>query len=359
MKTLYWYVLRGCLASWAICLFSVIGLFVVVDLSARLGDFIQSDRPDLAAYIFNYYLFNLPLIFGKVSPFITVLAAIFVMTRMQKSNELIPVTASGISVQNVLAPILVFAGLLSAGTLAMEEWVLPQASRVLRERDLSAGWQSSQYYSLVKDRENGVLFFIVRYSPSQQLMENAYISRLDSKLRETEHIYATRGRYDGGIEAWVLEEGHVLRFDKDGFRKGGGKPSMFDRMVLQGTNVLPFDVEKGGNMGGLRPLTDLYSIWRNEPQMSGLGVRFHSRAAFPFANIVLLLVALPFMLRSRSQSFFLGAILSAFVTVAFFAASYLFLKLGDAGAVPPIFAGWVPIAVFGSLGSVLFRAIPT
>ena len=359
MKTLYWYVLRGFLSSWLICLFSIVGLFIVVDLSARLGDFVQAQRPDLAAYILSYYLFNIPLIFGKVSPLITVLAAISVMTKMKKSNELTPVTASGISIQNILAPVIVFAGIMSFAGLAMEEWVFPAFSRMLRERDLSVGWQSSQFYSLVRDRENGMLFFIVHYKPSQQLMENAYISRVDSKLRETEHIYAKRARFDKGIESWVLEEGQVQRFDERGYRAGSGRPEKFETKVLEGTSVLPFDVEKGGDTGGVRPLSDLYALWRHDPQMTGLGVRFHFRAAFPFANLVLLLVALPFTLRSRSHSFFLGALLSAAVVAAFFGLGYLFLKLGDARIIPPIFAGWIPLAFFGSAGSVLFRLIPT
>jgi LPS export ABC transporter permease LptG len=361
MKKLGWYVLRSCLVSYGICLVSIVGLFVVVDLSARLGDFLQSGRHNLAGHIFRYYLFNIPIIFGKVSPLITVLAAIFVMTRMKRSNEIVPITASGVSVQRVLVPVVVFAVFLSFFSLALEEWVYPAASRALRERDLSASRERHQFYNLIHDREKNILFFMIRYVPSEALMENVHISGLDEKLRETVHYYATRGRYqtDAGRKGWLLEDGYVQRFDTQGFRIGDGRPEKFDTFLYQESSLLPFDVERGGHQGGVRSLSALYGLWRRNPQMYHLGVRFHFRAAFPFSNLLLLLVGLPFALRTRSRSFFLGAVLSAGVVASFFVVSYLFLRLGYAGVLPPIFAGWVPVALFGSAGTVLFRMIPT
>lgn len=359
MKILSWYVFRGCLVSFAICLVSIIGLFVVVDLSAKLGDFLQSGRSDLGAYIFRYYLFNIPLIFGKVSPLITVLAAIFVLTKMKKSNELVPITASGVSVQRVLVPLVVFAAALSFGSLLLEEWAYPAVTRALREKDLSAGRERHQFYNLIHDRKNNVLLFMIRYVPSEALMEHVHISRLDASMRESEHWYALRGRYQSerGRRGWLLEKGTLQRFDEEGFRKG--KPRSFEKRLFQGTVLLPFDVERGGSQGGMRPLSDLHALWRLHPEMYNLGVRFHFRAAFPFANLILLLVGLPVALRSRSRSFFLGAALSALVVASFFCTSYLFLRLGYAGILPPLFAGWVPVVLFGSAGSVLFRIIPT
>jgi lipopolysaccharide export system permease protein len=359
MKKLDWYVFRGYLISYAICLVSLIGLFVVVDLSARLGDFMQSGRQNLPVYIFRYYMYNIPLIFGKVSPLITLLAAMFVMTKLKKGNELTPIMASGISVQKVLAPIVIFAGLVSFASLAMEQWTIPKISQILRERDLSAEKNKYQFYNLIHDRENGVLMFMIQYKPSEDLMEIVHLSKLDEKARETMHIYATRGRYARREKGWILEEGYVRRFDSQGIRLGDGRPEVFDRMVFKDTAILPFDVERGGHQGGVRPLTHLLRIWQANPQMSSLGVRFHFRASFPFANLILLMVGLPFVLRSRSRSFFLGAAMSGVVVAAFFAASYACLKLGYSEFLPPIFAGWLPTVLFGSAGSVTFRMIPT
>ena len=109
----------------------------------------------------------------------------------------------------------------------------------------------------------------------------------------------------------------------------------------------------------VQPLTHLYQTWRAHPELTGVGVQFHFRAAFPFANLILLIVGLPFALRTRSHSYFLGAAQSAAVVAAFFALSYACLRLGYGGYLPPIFAGWLPAVVFGSAGSVLFRIIPT
>jgi lipopolysaccharide export system permease protein len=193
-------------------------------------------------------------------------------------------------------------------------------------------------------------------------METVHISRVDEKLMETEHIYAARGSFrtlEEGGRAWILEDGYRRRFNRDGYRVGDGSQEHFKRLVFKDTVILPFDVEKGGHSGGLRPLIDLYQLWRFHPEMTNLGVRFHLRAAFPFANLILLLVGLPFALRTRSNSFFLGAAQSALIVGAFFITTYLCMRLGYSGILPPLFAGWLPAALFGSAGTVLFRIIPT
>jgi len=359
MKRLYWYVFRGCLLSYLICLVSIVGLFVVVDLSTKLGDFMESGREDIALHVFRYYLYSIPLVFAKVSPLITVLAAIFVLARLKKNNELTPITASGVSLQSVLAPVVAFAAILSFGSLALEQWTIPRMTRILRERNLSEGKDKVQFHNLIRDPKNPVLFFMVRYVPSKRLMENVHISRLDERMGETEYIYATRGAFPAGGEGWVLEEGYVQRFDQGGRRLGHGAPDRFDRLVFDRTSILPFDVERGGDQGTVQPLTDLYRTWRSHPELTGVGVQFHFRAAFPFANLILLLVGLPFALRTRSHSYFLGAAQSAAVVAAYFALSYVCLRLGHGGYLPPIFSGWLPAVAFGSAGSVLFRIIPT
>jgi lipopolysaccharide export LptBFGC system permease protein LptF len=67
----------------------------------------------------------LPFIFLQVAPFVTVMAAIFCITRLRRSNELIPMIVSGRSLYRVLLPVFVFAIVLAIGMGLVQQYVAP------------------------------------------------------------------------------------------------------------------------------------------------------------------------------------------------------------------------------------------
>ncbi len=97
--------------AYFICFVALVGLYVVIDSFSNLDEF--EEVSDSTLHLFRnmgrYYLIKMSLIYDQISGVITMMAAIFTVTWMQKNNELLAMLAAGISTQRVIRPVLVSA----------------------------------------------------------------------------------------------------------------------------------------------------------------------------------------------------------------------------------------------------------
>lgn len=349
------YLLRNFAAGFAVCLVAGLGLYIVMDLSANLARFLKPGRADVGAFIANYYLFRLPFLFTKLCPIFGLLAAAFTLTYLEKRNELTPIKASGISMVRFTRPLLVVGVLLAGVSLALEQWVVPVAARQIYARNLERS-DEHLWYQLVHDAKHSQYLFYTAYFPVDTKLEGVYLSRLDENMREREFLFAEEGRFDpDGSGTWVVRRGYRIRYDERGIRLGD--PDRFDRAVLE-TSLLPSDMENRALVDEL-PLSQAVRVWKRSPSTPALGVRLHFRAAYPAANVLLLLLGLPVILAGARGRYFLGALATALVGGAYLGVVFLALKLGMSGVLPPFLAGWGPVILFGALAAALHDLIPS
>src|SRR5437764_8853 len=128
--------------SYAIVWTSLIGLYVVLDLFTHLDDFVN--KPGgfgaSARHITFYYGYRIPQLFDLMAEPITLMAAAFTVSWMQRNNELLPQLSAGIPTRRAIRPILFGA----ACTLALgplnQEFVIPEvADQLMLSRDDPAG----------------------------------------------------------------------------------------------------------------------------------------------------------------------------------------------------------------------------
>ena len=93
-------------------------LFVIVELFENLEDFSRAEVP--VAMIVKYYGAFLSSGFEYIAPVSLLLATLYSMQQMTKSNELIAMRASGISLQRIVLP-LVLAGILFGLLLSIDQ----------------------------------------------------------------------------------------------------------------------------------------------------------------------------------------------------------------------------------------------
>ena len=101
MKKLDRYVSSCFLSSYAVCLLFFVSMFVLIDLFAKTEEIVkQSDKVaklgfSVGKLTVEYYGLLAPFIFLQVAPFVTVMAAIFAITRLRRTNEFVPIAAPG------------------------------------------------------------------------------------------------------------------------------------------------------------------------------------------------------------------------------------------------------------------------
>ena len=115
-------------------------VFVVVDLFSNLE---KLSKAGLLQGMLLRYGAQLPEIFLTLSPFLLVLAALWVVIDLQRQNELVPLVALGHSPRRLAAPLLAMGLLLAPVVWADRELVLPRVSALERESDSALRASSS------------------------------------------------------------------------------------------------------------------------------------------------------------------------------------------------------------------------
>lgn len=112
------YIVSFFLWHFVLCLFAVVGLYVVIDTFAKLDEFAeQATFWAQLRWIVRYHAYQVPVLLGQFLPVVTLLAALISLARLARNNELNAIKAAGVSLQRTICPVLVAAlgiGLLGA-----------------------------------------------------------------------------------------------------------------------------------------------------------------------------------------------------------------------------------------------------
>jgi hypothetical protein len=79
-------------SSWATALLLLVGLFLILDLSSNLDEYLEAWPDGTRAPTFlivRYYLLNVPFVFLQVGAFVTLVAGLFTVSKLLKHNETI------------------------------------------------------------------------------------------------------------------------------------------------------------------------------------------------------------------------------------------------------------------------------
>ena len=177
MKILDRYVAKNFLIGYCVAFCVLIGLRVIIDLFVNLDEFTEHSNLGalaVAANILTFYLFNSTLYFRDFAGMIMVVAAAFSLGRMIRSNELIAVMASGVSLKRVITPIIVIALFLTVVLVVDQELVIPALSeKLVRSHDDIPG-QESYKVQFMTD-EHGSLICSRRFDVKTSTLHNLTI----------------------------------------------------------------------------------------------------------------------------------------------------------------------------------------
>src|SRR5438876_11509631 len=129
------HLIRSYLKAYLVCLVSMMGLFVVVDLFTNLDKFTQASKGfvPVMQHIGLVYLNKLPQIFNHLCEAIGLLAGMFTVTWMQRNNELLPLLSAGVSTRRVVRPVLICAGIMMGLAVVNQEFGMPHVDNFMLE----------------------------------------------------------------------------------------------------------------------------------------------------------------------------------------------------------------------------------
>ena len=176
-----------------------IPISVLVDLSQKIDNFNQHEVPtsDILWYYYNFIWH-----FGFILfPIFLFLSVIWFTSKLSSNSEVIAMLGSGISFNRYLRPFLVAAFLISVGAFVAGQFIVPTASKNIKEFEFTyfkSSKKDRQTQQLFKQIGEGDFIYLSQFNPTRQLGYNFSFERFEGN-RMTSKITARNIR-------WVEED---------------------------------------------------------------------------------------------------------------------------------------------------------
>src|SRR5215472_13269207 len=92
--------MRNFFKAWLVCFFSLLSLYIVIDIFNKLDEFIDAanrTETSLVEVMALFYSTQMVIIFDRLCGAMVLLAAMFTVTWMLRNNELLPLLSAGVS----------------------------------------------------------------------------------------------------------------------------------------------------------------------------------------------------------------------------------------------------------------------
>jgi lipopolysaccharide export system permease protein len=358
MRILDRYVIREFLRTYLIIFFSFAVVFIVIDVVDNLPRLVRNCATTQQATL--YYLLRLPYLVVLTSPVTVLLTGLFMMNALSKHNESIAIRAAGVSIKRAMLPLFGIGLLVSIGIAVMGEYVLPWAEtkkeyvynvqikgeqpddQMLKARIHYQGKQNDFYY----------FGFFDGYKNNLKIID---LTRVDYKTKEiTEHI--TAGSADWNGSRWIIKDCEIRRFRN-------GQQTLYQ--YYPETNLSILDVQPQDFIRIARKTMSL-NFWQLKEyigRIKKLGdnpareiVDLHMKLAFPLTNLIVIFFFMPIAtsnVRSKGRGWVI--MLGLVVCFAYLIVVRVIQSLGYNGVIPPVWAAWLPNAVFTLIGFVFLK----
>lgn len=356
------YVGSAFLWSYATAFLVVVGLVFLIDMAANVDDLLEGNGDGSRqpiGLILRFYALNLPFLFLQSGPFVTLTAGLFTVTRLLRHSEIAACLSAGISARRVMGPVFVGGALAAVAMFGLREWA---SHTVIHKRDavltkLESRESERVFEDLwVRDLAGNVAR-LDEFRPATGDPPIAEIRGLRGTVRQVGrmvNIDAERAVYTsrGNGEGWRLVNG--IRYE------GGANRAESEVEWLEEIEFSPA-VAVSFHRARTNPLelsfSEALELGRRDPDNVVYQTLMQYHLTFPLANLVLLLVGIPLLMRHERARGVEGLARALLLCVFYFGADFIFRNLGIGGSLDPLLAGWTPVLLFGSLGIVLFDSM--
>jgi len=348
------YLIREFLGIFVPIVAAFVLMYVVVDFFDRLSILLKSHAPGMAAL--RYFLFKIPLMLTQIMPPAVLTAMLVSLGMLSRRNEIIALRASGVSLYQTAVPLLGLAALISAGTLAWNETVVPYCTREyqyvnnveIRKRELRG---------ILSDREiwyHGAdgFYNIDHIDTHRQTLFGVTIFKTDSRFDLHTIVQIASAQWTPA--GWLATDAVARTIGDDGTvtteRLDPHQPLMHE--TLRDFLEVHREPEELSYAALRRLIEDLT---RKGIDASNYLVDLNMKLAVPFASFVLACVAVPLAGRVQRHPSVAAILLAGLIIgFAYWVILALTNSLGQSGVLPAVVAAWASNVVFFLLGVALF-----
>ena len=364
MRILDRYIIKSVINILLICVFTFMFLYMFIDILSYLEDILKY-KVGIKTLI-QYYLSYLPVIFVQVTPFSCLLATLYTFAKLNRDNEIIAMRASGISIIGVSKTVIILATILSLSVLWVNDRFVPKALSL--NQSIKYQFDSKNKNHQKKETISNLsmyglgnrLFFINKFSPSNNTLEGIIILEQDNRQNITRKIVANKGEYKNG--SWTFFQCITHDFDVNGQIKGEPKYEDEEIVSLPETPNEFMTQRQKPELMSIAQLNDY--IWKlsksgAEKVVENLKVDLYQRYTAPLTTLMIVLLGIPFSLRMRRRATGVSSLgISILAAFLYYVLNAVCIALGKSGVLPPIISASLSHIVVLSTSLYLIFSIP-
>lgn len=349
------YLARGFLRIFAITLLWNTSLFVVVEFFDVVGSLISTDVSIWT--ILRYFFYKMPIAISRVIAFATLFSTLFSLGMLARTQEVIAMRSSGISVQRIALPLLILSLVICLGTFFWNETLVPiftrQAQNIYKN-EIKKRQQKSLYGTAdIWMRGDGSFVNVDDFDATTNTLQGVTVFLLDRDFSLRGLIEIPAAKWNGlgwqaekATEWTILKNGKVASKNTTAAVPITDSPEDLKLLALGAEEFNFFDLQK------------MIADMRNKGMAATrYEVDLQSKLALPLISLLVVLIAIPFALKKQmSGSMALSFGIAGLIAFGYWVLAAFCLSLGKSAALPPWVSAWVPNAVFLMIGLFFFTA---
>lgn len=338
----------------AVTIMVLLGLFTFVSFVDQLSDLDRGNYGMLQ--VLQYLVLLMPKMLYEVFPVSALIGSILGLSTLARDSELIVMRAAGVSIQRIVVSVIKVGLVLALVAMILGEVVSPYTetkAQQVRVNSLQVDIRKEKFGIWMRDDNT--------YVNIGEVLPN--LSLLDIKLFEFDEsnflrylTVAEEGEYQIDTQRWVLK---------------GLKRTMIDEesSAADEVNVAHWTTRVDPNiLRVFRIEPEQLSLWQLDKYIDHLGVNkqdtssyelvFWSKIITPFATIVMLILAVPFVFKqARSGNLGRSLFFGIMIGLGFFMLNKAFGYFVTIFSIPPFLGAALPTMLVCMLAFILIRRI--
>ncbi len=334
---------------------SLIVFFIVLHWVEYSDDFL--DGGATAWEVFTvFYPSYIPEIVRLTSPLALFLSCIYITGTLAQELQLIALQTSGVSLYRLMRPYVIVGVVITLFMFGFNGWVVPRTNETVVQYEneyLPHGDRSVNVSKLHRQNSPGTILSVGYYDRDRKRAHDVSLQQFgSSSSRLITRLDAERMEWVDSLETWRMQ---------DVVRRSFANQTMQETTVASLDTTLriyPRDLARSENDVAAMTIP-VARNYLDALRRAGAGnlerplVAYYNKFAYPFANLILLLIGVPLaaVRRRGGQAIqFAVGLLMAFVYLSL---QKLTEPFGYSGALPPSVTAWLPHATFAVVALVL------
>lgn len=354
-RTLTLYLAKLFAVRIAAMLFVLVLVLMMLDLLSSSGE-ILSVPGNGQGELVTYAGLRIPQLISRFLPYSVLLATLITLVTLNQNSEVIAMKAAGLSAHQVLAPLLLTAGIVSLVTFGFNERVVTRATATLK------AWEAVDFGPIPTDSRVRTNIYL---TDNGNILTAAYLAGTGDAIAMRKVTW-----YERNAEGMIVEQvqADTARYASPGWQLEGVTRFSVQNAVTErpatmvvGEGLTPDQIDLAKIDPDTEPFWTLTGsiaeFERAGRRTSELRAKWWHKISGPLSAFLMpLLGAVAAFGLARSGQLFVRAVIGMALGFAYFVIDNAALAMGSFGGYPPSLAAWAPFFLFLLIGeTVLIR----